>query len=244
MAVVVIRLPGTRRPRTLGRPAPQTPVPQLARKRATIKLGTELLTLPMTSPEVRHFDVAAEWVQVGRSGQFPLMRKAGPRLRGMSFAVRFTASGRPVEGGLGLLDRFSNAEQPLAVAYGPFEAGLWRLVTVNIRSQKRQPGTNAIVEAEAELTFVEHVDDGYRKPPSARPTPAPATPRPGASAAPAPAKTAPKRASQVYVVQRGDTLSKIAARFYGDADRYPEIAKANKLRDPNLIRPGQKLVIP
>lgn len=49
-----------------------------------------------------------------------------------------------------------------------------------------------------------------------------------------------------YEVKRGDSLSKIAKEVYGDAMKYPVIFEANKpmLKDPNLIYPGQKLVIP
>ncbi len=49
-----------------------------------------------------------------------------------------------------------------------------------------------------------------------------------------------------YEVKRGDSLSKIAKQVYGDAMKYPVIFEANKpmLKDPNLIYPGQKLVIP
>lgn len=54
------------------------------------------------------------------------------------------------------------------------------------------------------------------------------------------------RSSNTYVVQHGDTLSKIAKEHYGDAKRYMEIFNANrdKLSDPDKIYPGQELVIP
>lgn len=54
------------------------------------------------------------------------------------------------------------------------------------------------------------------------------------------------RESRTYVVQSGDTLSKIAKEYYGDANRYMDIFNANtdKLSDPNKIHPGQELVIP
>jgi nucleoid-associated protein YgaU len=57
---------------------------------------------------------------------------------------------------------------------------------------------------------------------------------------------APAEEPQVYVVQPGDSLSKIAKAVYGDANRWKEIFEANKeqLTDPNLIRPGQELRIP
>jgi nucleoid-associated protein YgaU len=49
-----------------------------------------------------------------------------------------------------------------------------------------------------------------------------------------------------WVVQPGDSLSKIAKTFYGDANKYMTIFNANKdvLKDPNMIKPGQKLNIP
>jgi hypothetical protein len=50
--------------------------------------------------------------------------------------------------------------------------------------------------------------------------------------------------NQYYTVKRGDTLSGIALRFYGNASLYPRIAKANRIRPPYVIRVGQKLVIP
>jgi nucleoid-associated protein YgaU len=53
-------------------------------------------------------------------------------------------------------------------------------------------------------------------------------------------------ASQFYTVQKGDTLSKIAREFYGEASKYPQIFEANKpmLKDPDKIYPGQMLRIP
>jgi len=52
--------------------------------------------------------------------------------------------------------------------------------------------------------------------------------------------------TQTHVVQSGDTLSKIAEKYYGDASLYPKIFQANRdvLSDPNKISPGQKLRIP
>jgi nucleoid-associated protein YgaU len=53
-------------------------------------------------------------------------------------------------------------------------------------------------------------------------------------------------ATKVYEVKAGDSLSKIAKREYGDANKWPQIFEANKdiLKDPNKIFPGQKLKIP
>jgi len=49
-----------------------------------------------------------------------------------------------------------------------------------------------------------------------------------------------------YVVQPGDTLSKIAAKFYGSGKEYIKIYEANQdiISKPELIYPGQRLRIP
>jgi len=49
---------------------------------------------------------------------------------------------------------------------------------------------------------------------------------------------------QIYIVQSGDNLSKISKYFYGNANKYMDIAKANGLSDPDKIRAGQQLTIP
>ncbi|MBN9426272.1 MAG: peptidoglycan-binding protein LysM [Burkholderiales bacterium] len=53
-------------------------------------------------------------------------------------------------------------------------------------------------------------------------------------------------AAQYYTVVRGDTLSKIAKDFYGNANAYMQIFEANKpmLSHPDKIYPGQTLRIP
>ena len=52
--------------------------------------------------------------------------------------------------------------------------------------------------------------------------------------------------AQFYTVTSGDTLSKIAKKFYGDPGRYMKIFEENKpmLKDPDEIYPGQMLRIP
>ncbi len=56
----------------------------------------------------------------------------------------------------------------------------------------------------------------------------------------------PAPEAQFYQVQSGDSLSKIAKKYYGNAMKYPMIFEANKpmLSDPDKIYPGQMLRIP
>jgi nucleoid-associated protein YgaU len=51
---------------------------------------------------------------------------------------------------------------------------------------------------------------------------------------------------EYYIIQSGDSLSKIAKKYYQNAMEYPRIFEANKevIKDPDLIYPGQKIRIP
>jgi nucleoid-associated protein YgaU len=86
---------------------------------------------------------------------------------------------------------------------------------------------NKIVVAAGNIEGISSVDDWIvvKKPPVVPPPP-------------------PEK--QFYTVKKGDYLSKIAKEVYGNANKYNIIFEANKpmLKDPNLIYPGQVLVIP
>lgn len=60
----------------------------------------------------------------------------------------------------------------------------------------------------------------------------------------APPPPPPPPAPRTYTVVSGDTLWAIAERFYGDGSKYPQIAEASGVPNPDLIHPGQVLTIP
>ena len=55
-----------------------------------------------------------------------------------------------------------------------------------------------------------------------------------------------KKKTKTYTVKSGDCLWNIAKKFYGNGSQYTKIYNANKgkIKNPNLIYPGQKLTIP
>jgi nucleoid-associated protein YgaU len=89
-------------------------------------------------------------------------------------------------------------------------------------------------------------------------TSGPGTAKPGTTASnippPPPAQDARTQAQPAaaasgerwHEVVRGDSLSKIAAKYYGDGNSWRKIFEANRdtIKDPDLIRPGQRLRIP
>ncbi|MGD1043034.1 MAG: LysM peptidoglycan-binding domain-containing protein [Sedimentisphaerales bacterium] len=52
--------------------------------------------------------------------------------------------------------------------------------------------------------------------------------------------------TRIHIVQKGDTLSAISAKYYGSARQWRKIVLANRsnLPDPNHLIPGAKLLIP
>ena len=61
-----------------------------------------------------------------------------------------------------------------------------------------------------------------------------------------PAPPVNPKSNGTHVVQPGDTLWAIAKKYYGNGAQYTKIFNANKdkIKNPNLIYPGQQLVIP
>lgn len=47
-----------------------------------------------------------------------------------------------------------------------------------------------------------------------------------------------------YTVKPGDNLITIAKRVYGDPSKFRKIAEANGIKDANMIKVGQRLMIP
>jgi len=50
--------------------------------------------------------------------------------------------------------------------------------------------------------------------------------------------------TQPVTIKSGDTLSAISLLFYGNANKYPQIAKANNIADPNNVPIGTTLQLP
>lgn len=59
-----------------------------------------------------------------------------------------------------------------------------------------------------------------------------------------PSENAPNEKN--YTIKKGDTLWNVAKKLYGDGEKYKLIYEANKdkIKNPNLVKEGQKLIIP
>ncbi len=59
-------------------------------------------------------------------------------------------------------------------------------------------------------------------------------------------QTGKRRKTETVIIKRGDTLWHIAERYYGSGTQYTQIFQNNKdqIRDPDLIYPNQRVVLP
>lgn len=105
----------------------------------------------------------------------------------------------------------------------------------------QRPGATGAAATPASRSTATGTLAGGTAPPRATPTPS-ATPARATGAA----ASTTTGAARTYTVQKGDSLSKIAQQVYGRADRWRAIFDANrdKIDDPDLIHPGQVLVLP
>jgi LysM repeat protein len=136
--------------------------------------------------------------------------------------------------------------QEAVAEIGQMGLGVWQLtatvdgqvVTLKGEAQNLEAKTRVMQEFCARVEC-ENVINTIR-------VPAPAT-RVPAEAGPVPAEAPPVSAEPtIHVVVAGDTLGALARRYYGKASLYMKIFEANRdiLKDPNLIKVGQRLRIP
>jgi len=101
------------------------------------------------------------------------------------------------------------------------------------------PAKEKAAPAESKVKAVGTVEEKVK--PVAKQVPSPAE----KPALPKAASTV-KPAAQEYIIKQGDTLSKLAERFYESVSKWEKIYEANRdtVKNPNYIFIGQKIVIP
>ena len=94
-----------------------------------------------------------------------------------------------------------------------------------------------VLEAPPRVPVLRRPEPGEAKPPA--PSDEPPAPEPAPASPPAP----PEPREIVHIVVRGDTLWDIAERYVNDPFRYPELARLSRIRNPDLIYPGDRVRI-
>jgi LysM repeat protein len=199
--------------------------------------------VPYSPNEVTHTR-GADYVDVSRVGRKPALVYKNVKRREMTMTLylanKYRASVTPSSPTITFnadtlartLTGWIEGGVRLRVAYGNFENGIWRITDMSIKTIRRGVTTNNFEQAEMTLTFTEVVDIRIGTGPVSG----------GVKPAPAKKPTAPK--TRIYVMKKGDTLSKVSIKYYGTASKWRKLADANKIKNPNRIKVGYRLKIP
>lgn len=198
--------------------------------------GKISLSIPIAPREISYSGIGQDWVNAERSGNTPLLLRKGAKLKTISFSVLLTdvrSMWSPMTGTITELEQLANSTERILVRYGPQEAGLWRITECGYDSSLRHHSSNEITRATASITLTRASDAA----PAVGPVSGGVGKPPATAAPPAPPRT--------YRVVPGDCLWNIAIKHYGKPT-WQQIFDANrdKIRNPNLIYPGQILTIP
>jgi NitT/TauT family transport system substrate-binding protein len=111
------------------------------------------------------------------------------------------------------------------------------------RAEPPAPAIASLPASPTSSTKVAGLDEKVQG--AAKPTSA-AAEKPQATQGAKPTRTSTSSVSQPYIVKAGDTLSRLAERFYNSIHKWEKIYEANRdvVKNPNYIYIGQKLVIP
>lgn len=165
-----------------------------------------------------------------RPGRKPLTVRDGENLETLSFTFPLARPDhqQDVEDYLAALRQLAKSgDRVTLVNLSPGERGPWRIDTVDVIATLRQAGSNRITRADVTLALVEASDADTKLGPVSGGKGGKGGKRP-----------------KFYEVKKGDTLRKIADRFYGDPSFWRLIARANGIKDPENLKVGRKLKLP
>lgn len=165
-----------------------------------------------------------------RPGRKPLTLRDGDNIASLDLGIVLAKLDhqQPVETYINQLRRIAESGQRVTIlGLSPQERGPWRIDDLTITGELRRQGDNAITRATATLSLVEASD--------ANPKVGPVSGGHGGKGGKRP---------KFYKVRKGDTLRKIANRFYGDPGVWRQIAKANGIKNPDKLKVGRKLKLP
>lgn len=190
------------------------------------------ITLPYAPRETSHGGWADRWSEHDRPGRKPLLLRDGDSLKTLEFTavLAHRDNQASIESLIDLLHRLAIRGARITIlGMSKRERGPWRLTNIDVDVTLRQAGTNKITQATATLSFTEVIDPDPRLGPITK----------GKKKR----KQGLKKARK-YTIKKGDTLRKLAARFYGEPDEWKRIAKRNKMKKSGPLKPGKVITIP
>lgn len=209
------------------------------------------ITLPV-GPQMSRDGYGIVFDQYERLGRKPILAARGKGLKALTFTLMVLGRGNdgvfdytvPVSALVEQIRTVARLGQKVRIEnYN--EPGWYYITAISDEDAMYAPPLNAVTRSSIAITLTEVSDAVIKVGPltgGATTTPAAAVSDTAASSPAAGGGT--ERPKVYYTVVSGDTFWKIAQKFYGDGERWPEIADANKITDPRRLSVGTKLEIP
>jgi LysM repeat protein len=207
----------------------------------------------MAPVEMDYPEFGSRWAEVPVPGRAPFLVKEAFGLKKVSFSLIVTDPDNPdadMTNDLRILKAFADTTRPIKIAYdGYFTSWTWRCTSMTIHSEQRHPANSKITRATVDMEFTEKNDvKDYTGPVTggAKTNKKKTNNNSAGRNSSNKKKTSndgkkKKNKTKVYIVKRGDTLSGISYKLYGDVSRWRELASENKIRNPHLIYPGDRI---
>lgn len=209
--------------------------------------GKYELILPFAPTGGQFGNRAATYQTTQRAGRTSLVERNFLPLATVTYTVFLGTADiqQSVEPLMRRLDTLAYGEEPVLVEFGPTDGGYWNITTLEYDVTQRKFGTNEATRVNVTLGLTRASESvstgpvsGGVKPPSSG-----SVGKPVSSHHPSPGHHVIPKA-RTYKVQRGDTLSGIAAKQLHNAGRWHEIANLNGIRDPRSLQIGRNLRLP
>lgn len=200
-------------------------------ERLIIKTRNETLVFkaPFAPKEVNYSGYENVYEEITRPDRKPIVRRSGESLRRMSMQLFVGSSNRrdSVNAELKMLEKLAASRIPLIVEYDPRTYGFWHISALSYSSMERLPQSDNITRATVDIEFVE-------------------VPDPTVFTLNIIEKVKYTNRPKSYTSKKKDTLAKIVKRFYGTTNKniIKAVAKANNIKNPKHIKPGQKIKLP
>ena len=196
--------------------------------------GAPSVTLFYSPRETQHSALSTQWEEIPRSGQAPVVVNSGQLSERMSFECTMAMS-QPgnITAELQSLRKMATSKDPITMSYTEWEgAGFWRITALSIDVVQRSSIDHAPIQANISLEFLS----------LSRGTSSTGMLTGGAATS---GSTKGVPAIRKHVLKAGDTLWRLSQKYYGDGEKWTELAKANKISRPKYqLKVGKTLKIP
>lgn len=184
---------------------------------------------PFAPKQVTYSGYENTYEEISRPDRKPIVRRSGEGLRRMSMELFIGSFSMQTEHDeeLSKLEQLAASRLPLVIEYDPRTWGYWHITSLSYDSVERRETDDVITRATVQIEFVEipdktaftlNIKNKYKY-----------TSRP-----------------KTYTAKKGESLREVVKKFYGTANKniIKAVAKANNIKNPKHVKPGQKIKLP